>query len=159
MLDNEHVFAIQQTPSSKQYHFILFKLDWENGSFQLKYELSDTPFAWLYHLPILRDDDCLLVILDDGVTIKYLCFKFKLKNVYEINKYREILRPWFELANFGLFEDKLLWFEHSDAPEENITKKLRCFDLKTEKLDRFDLKLPDVLNQVEFVVSINIIDA
>lgn len=152
MVDNEHVFAVNLV--SGQLTLILFKLNLENGSFQIKCELVDDRLGFYCDSPILRSHDYLLVIMlqNENDEIRCCSFKFKLKNVYAIKKYHDVRAPAINLFCNGLFEDKLLFFEY--LATENITKTLYCLDLKTEKVNKFDLELPDAFEQVGFVVTL-----
>lgn len=156
VLDNEHVFATNII--SKKLSFAILKLDWENGSFQLMYEVADNSFDFTCHFDILRGSDYLIANLDRKDMTKHCFLKFDL-NIYKIEKYREINIPSTDHYCHGLFEDRLLFFRRHDLLEEDSSIILCWLDPNSDQLNKFKIKLPYgfELQKVDFFNSTNMI--
>jgi hypothetical protein len=89
MLDKENVFVVGHTLEKNMFNAI--KLDWNDGSVQTKSEYLDDFIDYSCESPILRDENCLIVIMESKHNVKY-CF-FKIRDTYKIEKYREIQIP------------------------------------------------------------------
>jgi hypothetical protein len=156
MLTNQHLFVTSQ--GYEKPSFMLLKLDWENGYFQLECEVVTNLIRFVCDWPTFKSNDYLIVPMESFDHVKYCFVKVDL-NVCKIEKYREITIPWIDTLCHTIFENKLLFFQHHNRerehnpPGQNSSISLCCLNLKDEKLDKFDIKLPYGFEEVWFRVT------
>jgi hypothetical protein len=91
----------------------------------------------------------LIYPIDSPKSIKYSLYKFDVKST-KIEKCHEAQSSYLDYFYASFFESKILSFDgYCHAKNTGPLKQVFCFDLTTNELNRFDLKLPESINEIQ----------
>jgi hypothetical protein len=154
--------CLAMTTKQQNTQILIFELDLKTESACLKYQYSNESPMSRSILRVFRDGNNLIFInnTDSDKVHNYTFYKLSL-NEPSIEKYRQFRNnlAFSYLYYSSLFENKLFAFnESNDELNVDDFKILYCFDLNTEQLSKFELKVPasmdEMITKVQFFVIV-----